>query len=85
MREVFAFCGEGVDDMFCRGEGRMMGEGKMEMLVERFAFIVKPMIHGEGTKGRLMGVLMSRVGVVIKSCLHEEHGKYLVFGCGCVK
>jgi len=66
-------------------EGRwVVCEGKTELLVEGFAFIVEPTVHGAGTRGRPMDVMMSRVGVGIKGSLHEYHGKYLVFGCGCV-
>jgi hypothetical protein len=68
-----------------RGGRWVMCEGETELLVEGFAFIVEPTVHGAGARGRLMGVLTSRVGVGIKGCLHEDRGKNLVFGCGGVQ
>jgi hypothetical protein len=59
-----------------------MCKGETELLVEVFAFMIEPTIHGEGARGRLMDLLTSRVEVGIKCCLHEDHGKNLVFGCG---
>jgi hypothetical protein len=65
------------------GGGRwVVSEGDPYLLVEGFAFVVEPMIHRERSRGRLMDMLMSGVGVRIKGCLHESHGKNIVFGCG---
>jgi hypothetical protein len=36
-----------------------MCEGEAEMLVEGFAFLVEPMVHGVGAKGGLMVVVLS--------------------------
>lgn len=41
----------------------------MEMLMEGFAFLVEPMVHGAGTKGGIMSVLSSGVGIGIEGCL----------------
>jgi hypothetical protein len=68
-----------------RGGRWVMCEGETELLVEGFAFIIEPTVHGAGARGRLMGMLTSRVGVGIKGCLHEDRGKNLVFGCGGVQ
>jgi hypothetical protein len=66
------------------GGSWVMCDGETKLLVEGFGFIVEPAVHGTGARGRLMGVLTSRVGVGIKGCLHKDRGNYLVFGCGCV-
>jgi hypothetical protein len=55
------------------------------LLMDGFAFIVELLVHGVGAKGGLMGVLMCRVRVGIKGCVHKNCGKYLIFGCGCVQ
>jgi hypothetical protein len=65
-----------------RGRGWVICEGETELLMERFAFIIEPMVHGARTRGRLMGILTGRVGVGIKGCLYEDRGKNLVFGYG---
>jgi hypothetical protein len=65
-----------------RGGRLVMCEGETRLLVEGFAFIIKPTVHGAGARGRIMGMLTSRVGVGIKGCLHEVCGKNLIFGCG---
>jgi hypothetical protein len=40
------------------GGGRwVMSEGESYLLVERFAFIIKLVVHGARAKGRLMGML----------------------------
>jgi hypothetical protein len=62
-----------------------MCEGEMELLVDGFTFIVEPMVHGVGARGRLMGVLTNKMGVGIKGCHHEDCGKYLIIGRGCVQ
>jgi len=62
-----------------------MSEGETKLFVEDFAFIIEPTIHGAGAKGGFMGVLMSRVGVGIKSCHLKNLGKYLIYGCGHVQ
>jgi len=59
-----------------------MSKGGVYLLVEGFAFIVEPMDHGASFGGRLMDMLTGGVGVRIKGCLHESHGKNLVFGFG---
>jgi hypothetical protein len=52
------------------------------LLVEGFAFIVEPTVHGARSRGRLMDMLTGGVGVRIKGCAMRVHGKNLVFGCG---
>jgi hypothetical protein len=46
-----------------RGGRWVVCYGETKLLVKGFAFIVEPTVHGAGTKGRLMDVLVTRVGV----------------------
>jgi hypothetical protein len=59
-----------------------MSKGDLYLLVEGFAIVIEPGVHGEISMGRVMDMLTGRVGVRIKGFLHESHGKNLIFGCG---
>jgi hypothetical protein len=67
-----------------RGGRWVVCEGKTELACGGICIHHRTSGSWGRNQGRLMGVLMSRVGVGIKGCLHEDRGKYLVFGCGCV-
>jgi hypothetical protein len=52
-----------------RGGLGVISEGEVEVLVEGFSFLVKPIVYGVGSKGGIMVVLSTGVGVRIKGCL----------------
>jgi hypothetical protein len=59
-----------------------VNEGDPYLLVEGLAFVVELVVHGARSRGRLINMLTSGVGVRTKGCLHESRGKNIVFGCG---
>lgn len=52
--------------------------------MERFAFIIKPMVHRIGIDVSFRVRLGSGMGVGFKGCFHDGCGKCVVFSCGCV-
>jgi hypothetical protein len=46
-----------------------MYEGEVDMLMESFAFLIEPMVHGAGARGRHMDLLLDGVGAGVEGCL----------------
>lgn len=58
-----------------RGGRGILCEGNAKMLVEGFAILIIPLIHGTGARSGLTDVLVSRVGIGVLGSFRDGLGE----------